>query len=84
MYSDKVKSFAKFLALAKQFQAAGLYNFCKIAYYKATSYFQAAFFALSSMQHAARMLYTIIGINSTYIGSKFQMTLLIAVGISAY
>jgi hypothetical protein len=45
MYSDKAESFAKFPALAKQFQAADLNNFCKIAYYYKTSHFQGAFFA---------------------------------------
>jgi hypothetical protein len=83
MYSNEAESFAKFPALAERFQAADLYNYCKIAYYEATSHFQAAFFAPSGMRHAARMLCTIIGIDGTHTSSKFQMTLLIAVGIDA-
>jgi hypothetical protein len=52
MYSNKAESFAKFPAFAEQFQAVDLYNFCKIASHKETSYFQAAFFAPASLQCA--------------------------------
>jgi hypothetical protein len=31
MYNKEAKFFAKFLALAKQFEAADLFNYCRIA-----------------------------------------------------
>jgi hypothetical protein len=83
MYSEEAKSFAKFPALAERFEAADLYNYCRIAWHKETSHFQAAFFAPGALWHATRFLRQLIGIDGTYTGSKFRMTLLVAVGIDA-
>jgi hypothetical protein len=83
MYSDEAESFAKFPAFAERFQAVDPDNFCKIAYHKETSHFQAAFFAPVGCRRAGKWLRSILSINSTYTGSKFQMTLLTAVCINA-
>jgi hypothetical protein len=83
MYRDKAESFAKFPALAERFIAADEYNFCDFSYHANTYYFQAAFFAPGGIQRAGKWMRSFISINGTYIGSKFQMTLLVAVGIDA-
>jgi len=83
MYSNKAKSFAKFLAYAKRFKAADSNNFYKIATYKETGHFQAAFFAPAGLRHAQKTLYEFIGINGTHTSLRFQMTLLIAARINA-
>jgi hypothetical protein len=83
MYGDEAKSFAKFPAFVERFQAVDPDNFCKIAYHKETGHFQAAFFAPVGCRRAGKWLRSILSINGTYIGSKFQMTLLIAVCINA-
>jgi len=49
MHSDEAESFAKFLALAKQFEAADKHNYCKVALHEETRHFQAAFFARASL-----------------------------------
>ena len=71
MMYNKAKSFSKFLALAKRFQAANLNNYVKIAYYKETGHFQAAFFALVGLRNARRFVQSSISIDSTYTSSKF-------------
>jgi hypothetical protein len=83
MYRDKAESFAKFPALAERFIAADEYNFCNFSYYDNTYHFQAAFFAPGGIQRAGKWMQSFIGIDSTHTGSKFQMTLLVAVGIDA-
>jgi hypothetical protein len=83
MYGDEAKSFAKFPAFEEQYKAVDPHNFSKIAFHKDTSHFQAAFFAPVGLQHASHFIRQIIGVDGTYIGSKFQMTLLIVVGINA-
>jgi hypothetical protein len=83
MYSDKAKSFAKFPALAERFIAADKYNYCYIIYYAKTFHFQAAFFALRGIQRTRRWICKFFSIDGTYTGSKFQMTLLVAIGINA-
>jgi hypothetical protein len=81
MYGDEAKSFSKFPALAEQFIAVDEYNFCNFSYHPNTYHFQAAFFAPKGIQQAGKWIRSFIGINGTYTGSKFQMTLLIAIGI---
>jgi hypothetical protein len=71
MYSDKAKSFTKFLALVELFIAVNEYNFCNFAYHSKTYYFQATFFALRGIQCTKKWIRSFIGINSTYISSKF-------------
>jgi hypothetical protein len=83
MYGDEAESFAKFPAFEERYRAVDPHNFSRIAFHKGTSHFQAAFFAPTGLQHTSHFIRQIIGVNSTYIGSKFQMTLLIAVGINA-
>jgi hypothetical protein len=83
MYSDEAESFAKFPAYVERFRAADLENYCKIATQKETGQFQAAFFALVGLRYAHENLMEFISINSTHMGSKFKMMLLIACGIDA-
>ena len=83
MYSDEAESFSKFPALAERFRAADPVNYCKIAHHKQTGHFQAAFFAPAGCRNATRFMRQLIGIDGTHTGSRFWMTLLIAVGIDA-
>jgi hypothetical protein len=83
MYGDEAESFSKFPALVERFQAADLDNYVKIAYHKETSHFQAAFFAPMGLRNAGRVVWSLVGIDGTHTGLKFQMTLLIAVCIDA-
>jgi hypothetical protein len=83
MYGDKAKPFSKFPALAERFQAVDPDNFCKIAHHEETGHFQAAFFAPAGCRRAGKWFCSLLGINSTHIGSKFRMTLLIAMCIDA-
>jgi hypothetical protein len=83
MYSDEAESFAKFPALVERFIAVDEYNYCHFSYHPNTCNFQAAFFAPRGIQRAGRWICKFIGIDGTYTGSKFRMTLLIAVGINA-
>jgi hypothetical protein len=45
----KLSLFAKSLASAEWFEAANKRNYCKVALYKETSYFQAAFFVCARL-----------------------------------
>jgi hypothetical protein len=83
IYSDEAESCAKFPALVEWFIAVDEYSFCNFSYHPNTYYFPAAFFAPRGIQLAGKWICSFIGINGTYIGSKFQMTLLIAIGINA-
>jgi hypothetical protein len=83
MYSDEAESFSKFPAFAERFHTADKGNYYKIAYHKETSHFQAAFFAPVGLRHTGQSVQPLIGIDGTYTGLRFQMTLLIAVCIDA-
>jgi hypothetical protein len=83
MYGEEAESFAKFPAFEEWYKAADPHNFSKIAIHKDTGHFQAAFFAPAGLQYAARFMRQIIGVDGTHTGSKFRMTLLVAVGIDA-
>ena len=83
MYGDEADSFSKFPALAERFQAADSDNYVKIAYHKETGHFQAAFFAPVGLRNAGRFVRSLVGIDGTHTGSKFRMTLLIAMCIDA-
>ena len=83
MYGDEAESFAKFPAYAERFRAADSENYCKIATHKEIGQFQAAFFAPIGLRHTHKNLMEFIGIDGTYMGSKFKMTLLIACGVNA-
>jgi hypothetical protein len=83
MYSDEAESFSKFLAFAERFHAADKDNYYKISYYKETGHFQAAFFAPLGLRHACWFVRRFISIDGTHTGSRFRMTLLIAVCIDA-
>ena len=82
MYSDEAKSFAKFLAYVERFQTIDLTNYCKIQIHKEIGYFIGAFFAPSGLRHASKFIREIIGVDGTYIASRFQMNLLIASGVN--
>jgi hypothetical protein len=58
MYSNKAKSFAKFLAYTKRFRATNSNNYVTIKKHKETSNFQAAFFALVSQPTMSRLTVT--------------------------
>jgi hypothetical protein len=83
MYSDKAESFAKFPAYIERFQAMDPTNYCKIQVHKEIGYFLSAFFAPSGLRYTSKFIREIIGVDSTYIASRFQMYLLIASGIDA-
>jgi hypothetical protein len=83
MYGDKAESFSKFPALVERFQAADSDNYVKIVYHKETGHFQAAFFAPVGLRNAGRFVQSLVGINGTHTGSKFRMTLLVAMCIDA-
>jgi len=83
MYGDEAESFKKFPALAERFIATDEWNYCAYSYHPETCHFQAAFFAPRGIRLAARYIRSFIGIDGTHTGSKFRMTLLIAVGINA-
>lgn len=83
MYSDKAKSFAKFLAYVERFQAADPTNYCKIQVHKEIGHFLSVFFAPSGLQHASKFIQEIIRVDSTYTASQFQMNLLIASSVNA-
>jgi MULE transposase domain len=83
MYGDEAESFTKFPAFAERFMAADEYSYCYITYHAETYNFQAAFFAPGGIRRAGRWICSFIGIDGTHTGSKFWMTLLIAVGIDA-
>jgi hypothetical protein len=83
MYSNESESFAKFLAFADRFRAADIDNYYKIIMQKETGQFQAAFFTLAGLRHAYENLIKFISVDSTHMGSRFWMTLLIACGADA-
>jgi hypothetical protein len=83
MYGDEAESFAKFPALRERFIAADEYNSFQVSYHAETNHFQAAFFAPGCIRKAARWIRKFFGVDGTHTGSKFRMTLLVAVGINA-
>jgi hypothetical protein len=83
MYSDEAESFVKFLAYIERFQAIDPTNYCKIQIHKEIGYFIGAFFAPGGLRHASKFIREIIGVDGTYIASRFRINLLIASGVDA-
>ena len=83
MYRDKAASFAKFPAYRERFLATDLENYCKLVVHQETGNFLGIFFAPIGLWHTHKSLRDFIGIDGTYIASRFRMNLLIASGVDA-
>jgi hypothetical protein len=83
MYSDEGASFAKFPTYRECFLAADLENYYRLVVHQETGNFLGIFFAPTSLQHAHESLRDFIGVDGTYIASRFRMNLLIARGVDA-